>query len=84
MMLYMQQPTLRRTSVAAVIRAEMGFHDVSRKALSVATGIPIDTLRRRLHGIQPFTIEELDAICVSMGLEVEDVLRNARERGDAA
>ncbi|MET0716371.1 MAG: helix-turn-helix transcriptional regulator [Mycetocola sp.] len=80
----MKHTPIRRTSIAAVVRAEMSFHEVSTKALSEAIDMPVNTLRRRLRGVQPLTLEDLDAICVALGMEVEDVLRRARERQAAA
>lgn len=58
----MTQPRLRRAAIAAEIRAELARKQLTIKALSEASGIKPDTLRRRLDGVRPFTTDELDRI----------------------
>jgi len=82
-MTYMSQyRPLRRTSLAAEIRAEMGRQRVSVNKLSAGTGISASTLYRRLDGVKPFYVEELDAI--GQFLKVPDYVLTARakKRGD--
>lgn len=45
--------------VARLVLAEMGRAEMSRASLSVASGIPLTTLRRKLDALVGFNFEEL-------------------------
>ncbi|KAM9863098.1 hypothetical protein ACI1US_00983 [Leucobacter sp. BZR 635] len=45
--------------VARLVLAEMGKAEMSRASLSVASGIPLTTLRRKLDAVVGFNFEEL-------------------------
>lgn len=78
--LYMEhQPPLRRTSIAAEIRAEVARQKVSKATLAQATDIHVDTLRRRLDGHMPFYAEELVAICHFLNIPVAELLERAEK-----
>jgi cyanate lyase len=63
-----RSPALRR-QVSASVRAAIKHKDISWKQLADETGIPRETLRRRLHDINPFTVDELESIALCLGLE---------------
>lgn len=67
----------RRTRIAAEIRAEMGRQRVSLSSLATDAGISPSTLSRRLNGVRPFLLEEVDAICHSLSVPMADILTRA-------
>ena len=72
----MEQKHLRRARIAAEVRAELARQNKTRASLSQATGISVDTLRRRLDGVRPFYMDELDSITLFLGIPlVEFVAR---------
>ena len=75
----MERKPLRRSRVAAEIRAEAARQKRSRASLAQAAGISVDTLRRRLDGVYPFAVEEVDAICFLLRLPMPELLKRARE-----
>ena len=79
----MERTPLRRASVAAEVRAELGYQNTSKATLAKATGISVDTLRRRLDGLYPFSIEELDKICHALDVKLPDFLVRVRAREEA-
>jgi transcriptional regulator with XRE-family HTH domain len=54
-------------AVVATVRAAMGEHQVSELGLSGSSGIPRETLRRRLSGATSFTVTELERIALALG-----------------
>ena len=70
---------VRRTSIAALVRMELARQKLSKASLSDATGISIDTLRRRLDGVYPFTIEEVDAVSHFLGYTLPNFYAKARD-----
>ena len=79
-----QHRPLRRTSLAAEIFAELGIQKVSIKALSAGTEISTSTLYRRLDGVRPFYVEELDAIGRFLGVPAHELAARAKNRTEAA
>lgn len=71
---------LRRTSLAAEIRAEMARQKVSVNNLSNGTGISASTLYRRLDGVKPFYVEELDAIGRFLKVPDYELTKRAKSR----
>lgn len=60
--------------VAAEVRAELARQRRTVVGLSEVTGIPLATLNRRLNRDSKFTIDEIDAIAVALGVPVADLL----------
>lgn len=80
----MSHPTpLRRVALAAEIRAEMARQRVSVAQLSGETGIALSSLYRRLNGVKPLLVEELDAISASLGVPVWELANRAKKAGAA-
>ncbi len=65
--------------MAAEIRAELARQRVSQAALTTATGMNKNTLRRRLAGIQPFYIHELEAICGFLNVPLSEFLQRTKD-----
>lgn len=64
--------------VAEVIRKLAADAAWSKRALSIATGIPRETLARKLTGLAPFTTAELANLGLAFGeLTPADILRMA-------
>jgi DNA-binding Xre family transcriptional regulator len=68
----------RRAEVAAEIRAELARQRVPQTALISATGISKNTLRRRLNGVKPFYVHELEAICSFLNIPLSEFLDRTR------
>lgn len=65
----MSTPTPRRRArTAAELRAELARQKMSVITLAESTGIKVPTLRNRLSGKAPFYLEELDLICLALGV----------------
>jgi len=75
-----QHRPLRRISLAAEIRAELGRQRVSIQKLSAGTGISASTLYRRLEGTRPFYVEELEAIGRFLGVPDYELTKRAKNR----
>lgn len=73
----MEHIPLRRSSVAAEVRAELARQAKTQQSLAQATGISVDTLRRRLAGLKPFYVEELGSVCRFLGITVDELLQRA-------
>lgn len=74
----MENP-VRRTELAAEIRAELARQKRTQVSLSAATGLSLNTLRRRLDGVKPFYVEELEAVCMFLGVPLSDMITRARD-----
>lgn len=68
MLACMSQREQRRAEIAGEIRAELARQNKTATQLSVATGISSATLSRRLSGLKPFYLEELEDISRFLGL----------------
>lgn len=64
----------RTAQVAAAVEAARGTAGLSEVVLADATNIPRSTLKRRLSGASPFTVEELDAIATALGVSIVDLI----------
>ncbi len=73
----MESNPLRRTSIAAEVRAELARQSKTYVSLAEATGISVDTLRRRLAGLKPFYVEELGSVCRFLGITLDELLARA-------
>ena len=80
-MSYMEHLPLRRSSVAAEIRAECARLNISVPKLSEGARIEYATLRRRLNGNKPFTIDELDQISHYLELPLAVLIERAEAHG---
>jgi hypothetical protein len=78
--LHMNTPPLRRTTVAAEVRAELARQGRTQTSLSQDTGIPIDSLRRRLNGSKSFLVEELGSVCNAFGLTIDQLMARVADR----
>ena len=75
----MERKPLRRSRVAAEVRAEIARQQKSKASVAQAAGISPDSLRRRLDGVYPFYVEEIDAICFFLGIPLGEFMARARE-----
>lgn len=66
----------RTAQVAAKVVAARVAADLSEVALAEATNIPRSTLKRRLDGASPFTVEELDSIATVLGVPFASLLED--------
>lgn len=60
--------------VADEVLAHLGRLRLSRVWLSADTGYPLSTLSRKLNAQTAFTIDELDTIAGSLGIELSKLL----------
>lgn len=75
-------PVARRTRLAAEIRAEMARQQVTRAALSAATGIKLRAISDSLRSERPFGLDELDTISNTLGMTLSQLV--ARTDTEAA
>lgn len=64
-------------AVAQTVRDAMDRAGESAKHLAEVTFIPRTTLARRLAGLSPFTIPELERIAATLGTTVVEILTEA-------
>lgn len=62
-------------TVAANIRAELGYADIKQSVLAAALGQNEMWLSRRLNSKNPFTTNEVQAIADYFGIEVGDLFQ---------
>lgn len=65
---------------ARAIRSILADQRVSVEALAEGTGIALSTIKRRLLGTSPFSIDELGLIAAFLGVSIVDVLVPISER----
>lgn len=65
---------------ARSIRALLADRRESIESLADGTGIALSTLKRRLLGASPFTIDELGLVAEYFGVSILDVLTPISER----
>jgi transcriptional regulator with XRE-family HTH domain len=73
----METKPLRRTAIAAEVRAERARQGISLASLAAAIGKSPDTLTSRLLGKRPFHVEELLAICNLLGITLDELIARA-------
>ncbi|MCK2031231.1 helix-turn-helix domain-containing protein [Microbacterium galbinum] len=67
--------------VTAVVRMALEERGLTQEWLSDETGIPMRTMARRLHKINPssFPLDEVEAIATALGSDLVSLLTAARE-----
>ncbi len=65
--------------VAAVVRAEMARYQVSQHAAAAALGMTHQAANRKVRGLTPFTINELDVLSKVIRMSPDKVLSAALE-----
>lgn len=73
------EPSDLTKRVAAVIRAQMGFKDISQAELVRATGLSQPTLSRLIKGERAMDLEQMNLICNALRISVAGVLEQAEE-----
>ena len=66
-------------AIAEVIRARIGVLRTNKSRVAEATGIPRTTLGGIVDGTTVYDIEQLDKVCMALGVEIEDVLAKAEK-----
>lgn len=74
----MGRTPILRSLVSARVRTAIDRAGQSQVGVSELTGIPRETLRRRLLDINPFTIDELEQIAEALGLAPDAFLDSRR------
>lgn len=69
--------------VADVVRSALTTAGVSRREAAALTGIPLTTLQRRLTGLSPFLVTELDALATVTGTTVSAMFSQAEAKSEA-
>jgi hypothetical protein len=52
-------------------------NDTSQAAVATKAGIPTSTFHRKIHKPETFTIGELANIAAALGLQIEDIVKDA-------
>lgn len=70
----------RAAAVAAVIEEHRLAKAMTQEALADATGIPLTTLHRSLHGHRAFDMDEVFRIAMVLGVTASLLTREAEAR----
>ncbi|MDQ0735302.1 helix-turn-helix domain-containing protein [Arthrobacter agilis] len=73
------EPSDLTKRVAAVIRAQMAYKDISQAELVRATGLSQPTVSRLLKGERAMDLEQMNLICSALRISVAGVLEQAEE-----
>jgi len=77
-----RQVTATQTTVyvvdAAEIRAELARQDITQDDLAHRVGMSPSALSRRLAGLQPFELQELEGIAAALGVPAKRYLREPK------
>jgi transcriptional regulator with XRE-family HTH domain len=68
-------------AVARRLRGQLAERNIKGSALSRMTGLPQQTISRKLLGGTPFTLDELHDICDVTGISLEFILLGTRNSG---
>lgn len=72
------------SSVAHTIRREMSSQGITQLQLTKESGVPQVTLSRKLRALKPFSLNELGAICASLGTTPSQLMGQAESGQQAA
>lgn len=70
-------------AVARRLRGQLAERNIKGSALSRMTGLPQQTISRKLLGGTPFTLDELHDICDVTGISLEYILLGTRSSSTA-
>ncbi len=65
--------------VAGQLRALMARYGVSQSQMAESVGVSQSQLSKMVRGVKPITIDQLDAMCWSLGVDSWEILREAEE-----
>jgi transcriptional regulator with XRE-family HTH domain len=63
--------------VARIISREVDDQDLTQKAVAAMINVSQSLVSLLLRGISAFTLEELDALCTNLGLDIGEVVVEA-------
>lgn len=72
---HMVTPETLSRAISALIADELAAADIPLRTASETTGIPRTTLRRRLIGASPLTMDELAALLDLLGITLTEAAR---------
>ena len=78
----METQALRRTAIAAEVRAERARQGKTLASLAFAINKSPDTLTSRLNGKRPFYVEELLSICSLFDMTLDELVARARSHSE--
>lgn len=78
-----QHMTPLATAYSAEIRATMGAKFITGLTLSKKVGMSQNYIAKRLRDEAPFTLNDLEAVCVALGETYASITRRALARLDA-
>lgn len=75
------------TTVAANVRAEVARQRIAQVRIAEALGLPQPSVSKRLRGLTPFSIDELQGLAGLLGVPLSvflDGISDASEQGEVA
>jgi len=66
-------------AIAEVIRVEMGRLNANKSRVAEVSKIPRTTLGGMIDGTVVYDLEQLDRVCMALGVRIEDVLKEAEK-----
>lgn len=76
-------PQTLTATAAGNVKAAMQTAGENPHSLALKAGIARPTLLRRLDGVTPFTVDELDRIALTLGVTAASFLANNRDEAAA-
>ncbi|WP_280454874.1 helix-turn-helix domain-containing protein [Nocardia brasiliensis] len=70
--------------VRSAIEAAIDRSELSVTQLADRTGIPLSTLRRRIQGINPWDIDQLEYVAEALGVDLDSFLSDPPLRAEAS
>lgn len=65
--------------IAGQVRALMAKYGVSQSQMAASVGTSQSQLSKMVRGVRPISIDQLDAMCFSLGVESWELVREAEE-----
>lgn len=75
--------SLLMREVTAIIRAEMGRHNVSKEAVAGAIGVSPQWFGQLLLDRKQLDVEQLDRIAWALGMSLTEVITQAEKKSEA-
>ena len=76
------EPGPLTVAVAAILKRSFHQTDVTQETLGAAVGVSQSQMSKYLRGERVLDIDQLDAFCFALGLNIVDVVREAVRSAD--
>ncbi len=77
------EPTKLTEEIAKTIRGELARQQMTKTELAKTVGISLPQISKLTAGLKRFDIEDLDAICEALGLNLREVVADAEAASES-